>query len=101
MNRIDGCIQTYPKDAAQVAEALQNGPVMFSWTDGSTQYDFYMVPVSSFETWFEAPEKIHRWFSFNAEKLGLDRMAKDSVGVADLFNMIATAGQKFGRNIVI
>ena len=129
MNRIEGCIQTYPKDAARVAEALREGPVMFSWTDEATQYDFYMVPVSSFKTWFEAPEKVHRWFSYNhvvvgierkgcfffdllsgtqayspdyvAEKLGLDPRAKDCVGVADLFNMIAEAGKKFGRNIVL
>jgi hypothetical protein len=129
VNCIEGCIQTYPKDAAQIAEALREGPVMFSWTDGSTQYDLYMVPVSSFKTRFEAPEKIHRWFSYDhvivgierkgcfffdllsgtqayspeyvAEKLGLDPMEKDSAGVAHLFNMIVEAGKKFGRNIVI
>lgn len=129
MKAIPGCITTIPADALKVAEALREGPVAFSWTDGATQYEFYMVPVRCFKTRFEAPQKIQRWLSYDhvivsierkgcfhfdllsgtqqymadyvAEKLSLDRMAKDGADIANLFNMIIASGQKFGRNIVL
>jgi len=129
MREIEGCIRTTQEDAEKVAAALIDGPVMFSWTDGATQYDFYMVPSGCFQTWFQAPEKIQRWishgnvivsierkgcFHFNlmggiqgftgdyvGEKLGLDRCAKDCLEIAELFNLISAFFEKKGRNIVL
>lgn len=129
MREIEGCIRTTQEDAEKVAAALVDGPVMFSWTNGTTQYDFYMIPSRTFQTWFMAPEKIHRWsgygnvvvgiarkgcFHFDlmsgtqvfsgdyvAEKLGLDRCAKDCLEIAELFSLISAFFEKKGRNIVL
>lgn len=129
MKEIEGLIRTTPEDAEKVAVALIDGPVMFSWTNGGTQYDFYMIPSRCFRTWFMAPEKIHRWvgygnvvvaierkgcFHFNlmsgtqefagdyvGEKLSLERTDKECGELAELFNLISTFFGRKGRNIVL
>jgi hypothetical protein len=116
VNRIGGYIGSNPRDAALVGDALRNGPVMFSWTDGSTHYDFYMIPSDAFKTAFCAPQTTHRWaehgqvvvgisrkgcFNFGlmdgqefmpgyvAEKLGLDQEGSTPEAVSKLFTLIS------------
>lgn len=128
MNQIEGYIRTNLDDAKKVADALKDGPVMFSWTDEKTHFDFYMVPSRYFETVFLAPQKIMNWrwhgmvivsierkgcFNFDlmsgeqsfypgyiSEKLGLDKDGSDSESVCEFLNMISIT-YKSRRNIIL
>lgn len=117
MIEIQGYIGSNKRDAAKIAKALEDGPVMFSWTEGATHFDFYMVPNRYFNTMFAAPQKTQTWrrtgqvivsierkgcFNFGlldgqdfkpdyvAEKLGLDHNSSTPERIAELFNLIAS-----------
>lgn len=128
MKEIEGYLGTNLDDAKKIADALKDGPVMFSWTEGYTHYDFYMVPAQSFATVFKAPQKIMNWrwfgmvivsiekmgcFNFDlmsgtqdfksdyvSEKLGLDHEGVTAERIAELLNMISIT-YKSRRNLII
>jgi len=128
VKQIEGYIKTNLDDAKKIADALKDGPVMFSWTDDYTHFDIYMVPSRYFETVFLAPMKIANWryhgmvivsierkgcFNFDlmsgtqdfkstyvAEKLGLDYEGSTVEQVTELLNMISIT-YKSRRNIIL
>ncbi len=58
MKSIDGYIRNHPEDAKSVALAIREGPTFFSWTDGATHYDFWMLPSKDLHIVWEALGKI-------------------------------------------
>lgn len=58
MNAIQGYIRNNRGDALRIQVALRLGPVFFSWTDGATHYDIWMLPSKDLHTTWHAPEKI-------------------------------------------
>lgn len=74
MHRIHGYARNDPASVKWIAEGLRHGPVFFSWTDGATHHDIYMIPSRNFGTIFEAPDKIQAWERYGMVVVGIERI---------------------------
>jgi hypothetical protein len=126
---IEGYIESNRKGAEKVAAALRDGPVSFSWTEGTTHLDIFMTPTSSIRTVFEAPQTVQRWarsgmvivgianigcFYFDlmsgsevfghryvAEKFGFQYDSQTPKDIATLLTLISATFKSNGRNILV
>ena len=54
---VNGYIGTNETDAVKIRTVLEYGPVYFSWTEGKTHLDVWMLPEKHLKTAWLAPER--------------------------------------------
>lgn len=68
-----GYLRTNKVDATRLRTALENGSVYFSWTDGATHLDIWMLPSRHLGTAFLAPEKIQGGLRHGMVLVGIEQ----------------------------
>lgn len=89
-NTIDGYIQTNVADAIKIRTALEIGPIYFSWTDGATHMDIWMLPSRHLKIAWLSPEKTQRGLHHGMVLVAVERRG------AFPFNLLAGKEEFWG-----